>query len=297
MDSNVDSWSNFPDPNAGMKSELMLSAISIVIVVAIVLILKKKIKKRAEKQGKEEKHPFRVILKWYYIIVAIVAPFYIWLSGESYNDLWAGAFLIGVPIGMCLAIIGGGWLDTLKSIFGASIVAALILHFGKVIEPFRNNFEVIVKSISSIAFVISAIKMFGSKGDFLRKQEKRQVSNYVGSYGDWSSPFESSSGDVERKENWITGDYEYVDKNTGKVVATGKKDFFDGSETITDVNGNTYKENKGIFSSSYTDSHGNVAFKKEEGAFGNSVIKDSNGNTIYEGDDDFLSDGINYKKK
>ena len=60
------------DPYSGMKSELILSAVSIIIVVAIVLVLKKGIKKRAEKKGKEEKHPFRVIIKWYYIIVAIV---------------------------------------------------------------------------------------------------------------------------------------------------------------------------------------------------------------------------------
>lgn len=282
------------DPYSGMKSELILSAVSIIIVVAIVLVLKKGIKKRAEKKGKEEKHPFRVIIKWYFIIVAIVAPFYMWFSGENYNNLWAGAFLIGVPIGMYLATMGGGWQDSLMYVFGSSFVTALVLHFAKIIPPVKNNFEVIVKSISSIAFIISAIKMFGSKGDFLRKQEKRQTSDYVGYTGEWESPF--SSGDIEAKEDWLSGDIQYIDKNTGNVVATGKKGYF-GDETITDNNGNVFKERKGAFGSTYSDSHGNVAFKKENDYLGDTVVKDSNGNTIYKGEDNFFSDGKTYKKK
>ena len=84
---------------------------------------------------------------------------------------------------MYLATMGGGWQDSLMYVFGSSFVTALVLHFAKIIPPVKNNFEVIVKSISSIAFIISAIKMFGSKGDFLRKQEKRQTSDYVGYTG------------------------------------------------------------------------------------------------------------------
>lgn len=282
------------DPYSGMKSELMLSLVSIIIVVAIVLFIKKEIKKRAEKQGKEEKHPFRVILKLYYIIVAIVAPFYMWFSGENYNNLWAGAFLIGVPIGICLGTIGGGWMDTIFSVFGAAAVSALVLHFGKVIPIFNNNFEVIVKTISSICFIVSAIAMYRSKGDLLRKQEKRQTSDYVGYTGEGYSPY--GSGDIEAKEDWLTGDTQYIDKNTGKVVATGKKGFFD-EETITDNNGNVFKERKGAFGSTYSDSHGNVAFRKEEGVLGGTVVKDSNGNRIYEGEDNFFSDGETFKKK
>lgn len=54
----VDNWDNMPalNPNSGMKSEIILSVISILIVLAIILLLRKLIKKHAEKHGKEEKH-------------------------------------------------------------------------------------------------------------------------------------------------------------------------------------------------------------------------------------------------
>ena len=282
------------DPNSGMKSELILTLVSIIIVIAIVKIARKKVVKHAEKKGKEEKQPFRVILKWYYIIVAIGFPFYLWFGHESQNDLWARSFLIGVPIGVSLGTIGGGWMDTLKSVFGAALVSSLVLHFGKLIPVFNNNIDVIVNTISSILFIISAIVMFRSKGDLLRKQEKRQTNDYAGYMGEWESPF--TSGNIEAKKDWLTGDTQYIDKNTGNVVATGKKGFFD-EETITDNNGNVFKERKGTFGSTYTDSHGNVAFKKEDGAFGDTVVKDSKGNRIYEGEDNFFSDGKTFKKK
>ena len=87
----VDNWDNMPalNPNSGMKSEIILSVISILIVLAIILLLRKLIKKHAEKHGKEEKHPFRIICKWYYIIVAIGYTFYLWYGKENYNDLWS----------------------------------------------------------------------------------------------------------------------------------------------------------------------------------------------------------------
>lgn len=300
----VDDWSDMPafNPNAGMKSELILSAVSIVIVVAIVLILKKMIKKRAEKQGKEEKHPFRVILKWYYILVAIAFPFYLWLGNEKYNGVWEGAFLIGVPIGMSLAVIGDGWIDTLKSVFGSSLVVALVLHLANVIGPFRNNFETIVKIISSIAFVISAFSMFKSKGDFLRKPTLPKYRGYAGGYtnsysGNSSNPFEG--GDFKKKKNW-SGGYDYIDAKTGKVIAQGKIGLF-GEETIVDEHGNTILQERdnGIFGSSYKDANGNTVYKKDTNIFGDNQIKDANGNTIFE-DDSFerwLWGDSNYKKK
>ena len=49
--------------------------------------------------------------------------------------------------------------------------------------------------------------------------------------------------------------------------------------------------------STYTDSNGNVVFKKEKDFIGDTVIKDSNGNTIYKGEDNIFSDNITFKKK
>ena len=286
-------------PNSGMKSELILSAISIIIVVIVILALKSGIKKRAEKQGKEEKHPLRVILKWYYILIAIAFPFYLWFGHESHNNTWAGAFLIGVPIGVCLGTIGGGWIDTLVSIIKVSILSALVLHFGKVIPIFNNNFETIINTLSSIAFIISAIAMFRSKGDLLRKQEKIEFTGYVGDYTSWSSDGQrlTDNGDIEAKKNYLTGNITYINKNTGQVIGTGRKGFFN-NEIITDTSGNTITEKKGMLGgSTYTDSNGNVVFKKEKDFIGDTVIKDSNGNTIYKGEDNIFSDNITFKKK
>lgn len=303
---NVDDLSDISafNPNAGMKSELILSIVSIIIVIAIVLILKKKIKKHAEKHGREEKHPFRVILKWYYIIIAIAFPFYLWFGKKSHNDIWAGAFLIGVPIGMCLAVIGDGWIDTLKSVFGSSLVVALVLHFANIIEPFRNNLELIVKIISSIAFVISAFRMFKSKGDFLRKPTLPKYRGYAGDYtsysfgSDSSNPFEG--GNFIKKKNW-SGGYDYIDEKTGKVMYQGKVGFF-GEETIVDENGKTVLQEKdyGMFGSNYQDSKGNTVYKKDKNIFGDNQIKDTNGNTIFEDDSFerwFNGGDSTYKKK
>jgi len=286
------------NPNRGIKSELVLSAISILIIVVIVIILKKGIKKRAKRQGKEEKHPFRIILKWYYILIAITFPFYLWLGHESHNDLWSSAFLIGVPIGISLGTIGGGWIDTIKSIIATSLVSALVLYFGKVIPIVNNNFVIIVNCISSISFIISGIAMYRSKGDLLRKQDVIEFTGYVGDYKNWGADGQKffSNGDIEVKKSIFTNDISYIDKNTGHVIATGKKNII-GEETITDSSGNTYKERKGALGSKYIDSNGNTIFKKEKNFLDDTIIKDNNGNILYKEDDNFFSENKRFKKK
>ena len=300
----VDNWDNMPalNPNSGMKSEIILSVISILIVLAIILLLRKLIKKHAEKQGKEEKHPFRIICKWYYIIVAIGYTFYLWYGKENYNDLWSSAFLLGIPIGIALAVHGDGWKETLMYVFSASLCSALVLHFGKTFESFKNNYELIVKIVGSIAFVISAIRMFGSKGEFIKKSSLIQSNTYSGS--DYSNSYNNNSsnpfegGNFTKKRNY-SGGYDYIDSKTGKVIAKGKISL-SGEETIVDEHGNTVlKEKKGIFSSTYKDANGNTVYTKDTDIFGDNQIKDNNGNVKYE--DDFLDRWLwgesNYKKK
>ena len=297
------------NPGAAMRQELILSFVSILILIGIVLFLRKLIKNHDKKKGKKESHPFRTIVKWYYIVVALLAAIFVWTGNVPTTSFIEKAMAVGIPLGMIVAASSSnGWKTTLGTLFTFVIVSAVGVFILKIASNMGFQYaDQVVKGASSLFFVISAFSVFKTQGEFIAKETSyySSSSTYSGS-SSYSTSSSSSSqtdpfsgGNFKRKRD-IFGNIEYIDEATGQVKYKGKENYW-GEETITDSNGKVVLKEKdyGIFGSSYQDSHGNTKYRKDTDIFGDHQIKDNYGNVKYEDDalERWITGESNYKKK
>lgn len=151
-----------------IAQELILSAISILIIVLIVKLLIRVIRKHDAKRGVTDSKPIRKICKWFFILMAIGYIYYLWFGNIHYylNDHVEVATTLGVPIGIITALGIADWKATLWNIVKCSIICGFVAFFAAIFIP-KGYYDLVVKIAATIIWAFSAIQMFKSDGSYI----------------------------------------------------------------------------------------------------------------------------------